>query len=193
MFLLLAILACGDKDDATSDSSGGDADTDTDADTDSDTDADADSDTDADTDADSDADTSKLKAGYWELTLVSAAQNTCDFPDDPGEVMGMVVETTDQGDTLVDGSLVLIYEGSDLFGSGEATFTPKDVDCTVTIATTASGEMTDWENLARWGRHDIFSSQGTECEGAAPGGDDGCEVDMTFTGVWSADEPPSPE
>lgn len=192
MFLLLAWLSCGDKD-APSNADGGDADTDTDADTDSDTDADADSDTDADadTDSDTDADTSKLRPGYWEATIVSVAANTCGFEAEPGGTLGMLVETSDQGDTLIDG-MVVQYSGSDLFGGGEQTLTSKELDCTTTVVTNASGEWSDWMTLTRWGRHDTFESEGAECD-EAPGGAEGCEADLTFTAVWSSEDLPEGE
>ena len=200
MFLLLATLACSDKDSDTPADSAAETDADTDADTDTDTDsdadgdsdADADADADADTDSDTDADTSKLRVGYWDLTIVAATTNTCGFSTEPGEVIGMVVELSDQGDTVVDGSVVIVYEGSDLRGNSEASISEEGVDCATTITTSASGVMTDWMTLERWGRHDVLSSEGTECD-EAPGGADGCEVDMTFTGAWSSDETPEPE
>jgi hypothetical protein len=55
--LLIATLACGDKEGASAEEGDADADGDSDADTDADSDADADADSDADADGDSDADT----------------------------------------------------------------------------------------------------------------------------------------
>ena len=176
MILLLTMLACGDKDPATPDSGEADTDTDTDADTDTDTDADTDP---------------TLRDGFWNSTIVSVDANTCDFAGETGDVLGMFVETTDDGDTSIDG-IVITYEGSDIVGSGEQTMGNKEVDCLTTVTTSASGEVADSETLTRWGRHDIMVSEGTECDGA-PGGTDGCEVDMTFSAIWSSEDPPEPE
>ncbi|MCB9686521.1 MAG: aryl-sulfate sulfotransferase [Alphaproteobacteria bacterium] len=82
LLALLALSACGTKDDPTTDADAdtadadadadADSDSDTDADTDSDTDADTDSDTDTDADSDADADTADTgTAGYGPPTSLT--------------------------------------------------------------------------------------------------------------------------
>ena len=194
MWTLALILACGEKDAATDDSTPeSDTDTDTDADTDTDTDADADADADTDSDTDTDYDPDKLRPGFWEIVYKGSIQDTCGMNLEVGTVQLMKVDTTDQGDTLVDDTIVLNYDGEgSFFGGGSSEFADPDSDCTISLTSTVSGEFSDAMTLTRWGRHDEFSYSGSECSGQ-PGGGEDCETDFYFDGTWYGHEPPEPD
>ncbi|MCB9758243.1 MAG: hypothetical protein H6739_00245 [Alphaproteobacteria bacterium] len=184
LLLLLGIVGlsvgCGDKDTTSGD--------DTNVTTD-----DSGKGEDSETDTDHYEDDGRLRPGYWVLNVSTVPNDTCGSGVLPGQTQLMQVTEGGDGGHLIDEVQPVVYaeEGGAFTANGVSLRFSQEADCQTEVRIDASGDFSDFANLTRYGRNEIYSFEGEDCATVAINGGQPCNIEIIFTGAWYGDEPPT--
>lgn len=138
-------------------------------------------------------DDGRLRPGYWRVSVLSVAEDSCNFGITPGNTFQMQVTVDTDGNHVIDQIQRVLYDDATPghFMANGVGLRPYDgIDCQLETRVNANGDYSDWMNITFYGKESVLTFTGTECAQADINGGVNCRLDLVQSAIWQGDEPP---